>query len=211
MKKIGLCFFISCCAVSCYAQQWEVGGAAGGSFLPGVSATGSVGSATAGFKTGPTFGGYFGQNLYNHLSGEVRYEFMKSDLRLSSGGTEATFSGQAHLLHYDLIFHTNKAEARTQFFAAIGGGIKVFQGTGKEQAYQPLSQFGYFTRTRSLKPMASIGGGVKFALSEKIYMRVEARDFITMFPKEIITPAPGVKFGSLLHDIVPMIGISYEY
>ena len=32
-----------------------------------------------------------------------------------------------------------------------------------------------------------------------------------MFPKDLIAPAPGAKFGSLLHDFVPMVGISYEY
>jgi hypothetical protein len=34
---------------------------------------------------------------------------------------------------------------------------------------------------------------------------------VTPFPKEVITPAPGMKAGRLLHDIVPMVGISYEY
>jgi hypothetical protein len=45
-----------------------------------------------------------------------------------------------------------------QFFAAAGGGMRIFQGTGTEAAYQPLSQFGYFTKTRVVKPMASVGG-----------------------------------------------------
>jgi hypothetical protein len=210
MKAIGLTLWMAA-AVSCFAQQWELGGAAGAGFLPGVSVSSSYGSATAGFQAGPVFGAYFGQNLYKHVSGEVRYEFMKSDLKLSSGSTEATFSGQAHLLHYDILIHTNKPGARSQFFAAIGGGMKVFYGTGKEQAYQPLSQFGYFTKTHEIKGMASVGAGVKFALTEKMFMRIEARDFITAFPKDIIAPAPGAKFGSLLHDIVPMVGISYEY
>jgi hypothetical protein len=48
-------------------------------------------------------------------------------------------------------------------------------------------------------------------LSPRVYLRVEVRDFITTFPEEIIAPAPGAKFGSVLHQIVPMVGISYQY
>jgi hypothetical protein len=96
-------------------------------------------------------------------------------------------------------------------FAAIGGGLKVFRGTGKEAAYQPLSQFGYFTKTQALKPMASIGGGVKFYITRNVSLRTEFRDYITAFPKELIAPAPGAKFGSILHDFVPMAGLSYEF
>ena len=41
--------------------------------------------------------------------------------------------------------------------------MKIFQGTGTEEAYQPFSQFGYFTKTRALKPMGSVGGGMKYS------------------------------------------------
>src|SRR5258708_6392912 len=156
MKTIQLAILISTAAVSAFAQQWEFGGTAGAGFLPGVPVTSSVGSATTGFKTGPAFGVFVGQNLYPHLSGEIHYGFMLNNLKLSSGGTEATFPAQARLLYYDLIFHTPHSGSRTQLFAAVGGGAKIFLGTGKEQAYQPLTQFGYFTKTRPIKPMASV-------------------------------------------------------
>ena len=198
-------------AMCCFAQNWEVGASAGLSFLPGASVTSSLGPATAGFKSGVSCGGFIGQNLYRHLSGEVHYKFIKSDLRLQSGGTSASFSGVSHVVHYDLVFHTNREGSRTQYFAVAGGGLKVFRGTGTESAYQPLSQFGFFTKTQELKPMASVGGGVKFSLSPRLYLRAEVRDYITMFPKELLAPAPGAKFGGLLHDFVPTIGISYVY
>jgi hypothetical protein len=50
--------------------------------------------------------------------------------------------------HYDLIFKTTRTKGKVQLFAAVGGGMKVFRATGREAAYQPLSQFGYFTRTQ---------------------------------------------------------------
>jgi len=117
----------------------------------------------------------------------------------------------AHVLHYDIVWHTNRKESRSQYFAAVGGGVKIFRGTGTEASYQPLSQFGYFTKTQAIKPMGTVGVGVRYMLSPRVFLRTEVRDYVTLFPKELITPAPGTKYGSLLHDFVPMITISYEY
>ena len=192
-----------------FAQQWEFGGSAGGGFLNTVNANNSFGSATAGFQSGAAFGAFLGYNSSNHLGGELRYGYMQSDLKLSSGGQTATFAGQSHVVHYDLILHTHNNN-KVQLFAALGGGLKIFRATGVEHAVQPLSQFGYFTREQALKPMASVGGGVKFALSRRMYLRTEVRDYITAFPKDVLTPPAGTKYGTLLHDIVPMVGIGFE-
>jgi len=210
MKKIvNAAILLVTAAGICMAQTWEFGAVGGGSFLPGVPVSGPAGSATAGFQPGFTAGAFIGQNLYKHLSGEIRYEFTQNGLKLSNGGSSATFSAQEHAVHYDLLWHTAKKESPVQFFAAAGVGMKVFRGTGTEAAYQPLSQFGYFTRTQAVKPMASVGGGLKYQIGQRMYVRAEIRDFITPFPTQLITPAPGNKFGSLLHDIVPMVGIEY--
>jgi len=209
MKKLAISIlFLS---AACFGQQWEFGGAAGASFLPLVSVTSSAGSANAGFRPGVVAGVFLGQRLNNHISGEVHYTFFDNGLKLTSNGQTATFSGNAHAVYYDLLFKTNRrGESRTQLFAAVGGGMKIYRGTGKEQAYQPLSQFAYLTKTQKVEPMADFGGGVKFALTTHVSLRAEVRDFFTPFPKKLITPAPGAKIGSYLHDIVPMIGLSYE-
>src|ERR1035437_6798308 len=196
-------------AAASVAQQWEFGGVGGGGFLNSVPVSGGIGSATAGFQTGAALGGYVGVSQNKHIGGELRYAYVQSNLSLKSGG-EATFSGISHVVHYDLIFKTTRNNGKVQLFAAAGGGVKVFRGTGAEAAYQPLSQFGYFTKTQAMKPMASVGGGVKFALTKRVFLRTEFRDYITAFPKEIITPAPGTKYGSLLHDFVPMVGLGFQ-
>ena len=201
---------LTAAAALTFAQQWEFGGSGGAGFLNSVPVSGGIGSATAGFQSGAALGGYIGYSQYKHIGGELRYAYLQSNLRLKSGGSEATFSGMSHVIHYDLIFKTTRNKGRVQLFAAAGGGMKAFHATGKEAAYQPLSQFGYFTRTQTMKPMASVGGGVKFALSRKVFLRTEVRDYITAFPKEIITPAPGTKYGTLLHDFVPMVGLGFE-
>jgi hypothetical protein len=211
MRTIQLSILLLAAAgTTCFAQNWEFGGGAGAGFLPGVSVTGTAGSATAGFQSGVSAGAFFGQNLYNHFSGEIHYAYLQSNLRLQSGGTEATFSGNAHVVHYDFVYHTNKKGSRTQYYVGVGAGLKVFRGTGTEQAYQPLSQFGYFTKTQALKPMGTFAVGVRYALRPKVFLRTEFRDYVTAFPQAIITPAPGTKYGSLLHDFVPMVTLSYE-
>ncbi len=197
-------------AAGCLAQQWEFGGSGGVGFLNSVSVATPQASATAGFQTGAAFGAFFGQNLYSHFSGEAHYGFFESNLKLSSGGQTVSFSGNAHVLHYDFVAHTNR-ESRTQFFAAVGGGMKIFDGTGQEEAYQPLSQFGYFTQTHSIKPMADFGAGIRYSLTAHLSLRLEFRDYLTPFPTAVLTPAPGAKFGSILNDIVPMVGLSYQY
>jgi hypothetical protein len=195
-----------------YAQQWEIGGNVGGSFVPGVNVSGPTGSATAGFQTGVVAGAWIGQSISKHIGGEIRYNFMQSNLKLASGGTSTSFSGNSHALYYDLLIRTtHHKESRAEIFGAVGGGMKIFRGTGKEQAFQPLSQFAYLTKTQTVKPMLSVGGGVKFRLSPHMTLRTEVRDFFTPFPKEVITPAPGAKIGSMMHNIVPMVGVSYEY
>jgi len=213
MRTLGLSILLlAAAAATCGAQQWEVGGlGGGGGFLSSVAVAGPIGSATAGFQTGAAFGAFLGHNTYSHIGGELRYAYLQSNLQLSSSGSSVSFTGMAHVVHYDLILRTTRKNSPVQLFAAIGGGLKVFRGTGKEAAYQPLSQFGYFTKTQALKPMASVGGGVKFYITRNVCLRTEFRDYITAFPKELIAPAPGAKFGSILHDFVPMAGLSYEF
>src|SRR5580658_1399042 len=211
MRSLILSVVILAAATAAFAQQWEFGAEGGGSLLSNVSASGPAGNATVGFAPGAAFSVFFGENLYSHLTGEIRYEYLQSDLRLSSGGQTAQFTGMAQAVHFDMLYHTNRKESRTQFFASLGGGVKVFRGTGAPEAYQALSQIGYFTRTQVIKPMVSVGGGLTFQLAPRIFLRAEVRDFITAFPTELITPAPGMKFGSLLNDIVPLVGITYVH
>jgi hypothetical protein len=211
MRSLILSVVILAAATAAFAQQWEFGAAGGGSLLSDVSVSGSAGKATAGFAPGAAFGAFFGENLYPHVTGELHYEYLQSDLRLSSGGQTAQFTGAAHAVHFDILYHTNRKESRAHFFAALGGGMKLFRGTGAPEAYQPLSQIGYFTKTQAVKPMVTVGVGLTYQLAPKIFLRAEVRDFITAFPTQLITPAPGMKFGSMLNDIVPLVGISYVY
>jgi hypothetical protein len=59
--------------------------------------------------------------------------------------------------------------------------------------------------------MGDFGGGVRFSLSKHVFMRVEVRDFVTAFPTQVLMPPANAKYGSILHDIVPMAGLSYLF
>jgi hypothetical protein len=211
IQTAGLFLFAIGLAGVTRAQEWEIGGIGGAGFMNGLSVTGNGGSATTGFKSGVAFGAFVGSNLYPHLSGEIRYTYQMSDLKLSGSGNEVTFTGVSHAIHYDFVYHPANKRGKMQPFVAAGAGVKLYRGTGKEQAYQPLSRFAYLTKTEDLRPLISAGAGIKYRISDHMIFRAEIRDYITPFPNKVITPAPGAKVSGWLQDFVPMFGLSFVF
>jgi len=191
------------------AQQFEIGALGGGGFLNGVPIQGAPASVSAGFSPGPAAGIVFGHDRYARWSGEIRYLFEERDPRLTAGGVSASFSGQAHVLQYDMAFHIRPRKERLQPYLTVGGGIKVFRGTGAETAYRPLMQYGYLTQTTEWKPMLAIGGGLKYRLGARLVARVDFQNQITRFPQKVIAPAPGMTLGGWLMDFIPTVGLSW--
>ncbi|MFB3775984.1 MAG: hypothetical protein ACE141_00200 [Bryobacteraceae bacterium] len=191
----------------CLAQSWEAGGAAGGGYAPGVTASNLTGEATAGLAASPAFGAYIGQDISSRLGGEIRYLFRPADLKLASGGTRVVFGGQSHLVHYDLVIYGKPADSKARPFLTGGAGVRLSRGTGQESSYQPLWEYALLTRTRQAQPVVSLGGGFKVKLSRKYVLRAEIRDYASPFPREVISPAAGAKISGWLHDIVPLVGI----
>ncbi|MGH7752070.1 MAG: hypothetical protein ACREN5_04575, partial [Gemmatimonadales bacterium] len=110
----------------------------------GVSSGPTVGSI--GFQPGPSFGAFIGQTGSGRFGGEIRYLYAMNDLKLSSGGTETEFSGRSHIVNYDLLIYATKRDSRIRPYLAGGGGVKVYQGTGTEQPFQPLSNLALLTK-----------------------------------------------------------------
>jgi len=167
--------------------------------------TGSVG-----FTPGPGAGAFFGQDMHEHVGGEIRYLFSRNNQKLSSGGTSTEFASRSHIVNYDLLIYLSGRDARVRPYVAGGGGLKVYQGTGVEQAFQPLSNLALLTRTREALPTVDFGGGVKVGLSRGATLRVEFRDYITKVPK-IFEPSPGAKISGLLHHWLPAVGVSWRF
>lgn len=211
MKRLRILTIFFLLATLALAQQWELGVSGGLGYSRNPAVTTASGSGKAGFKYGLTAGAVAGHDMYERLSGEMRYLYRVSDLKVTGGGEQASFHGEAHLVHYDVLYHTADRDARVRPFLAGGGGLKVYRGTGGERAYQPASRFALLTRTQELKPLVSAGGGVKVAISESLHLRLEIRDYITPFPKEVVAPAPGARIKGWLHDFVPSVGISVKF
>ena len=192
------------------AQSWEVGGGVGGGFYTSRDVTSSGGgSASAKLQTGLAGGAWLGNNIQAHWSGELRYEYQMGDLALSSGGTTATLGAHTQQFHYDLLWHATSTESRIRPYVGAGAGIKLYQGTGAQVTYQPLSNYALLTQQQDLTALVSVGAGVKFQLAPHVQLRLDVHDYLTPFPKNVITPNVGSKVGGWLMDFVPMVGISY--
>jgi opacity protein-like surface antigen len=214
-KSLTICVFavaLSLISGVAMAQEWELGGMASYAFFKNQSLLSPDGPASAGFKPGPAFGGVVGYNApHRWIGGEFRYTYQDTPLKVSAAGSEATFGGRSHLIHYDVLIHAPQHRSRLQPFAAIGGGMAVYRGTGDEQAYQPLSNYAILTHTQDVKPLISVGAGVKYQISPRLSFRAEFRDYITPFPTKVITPIPGNTVGGWLNNFVPMFGLSYIF
>ncbi len=206
-------FLLSLGAVApdCSAQKWEIGVLGGGSINNSVSVSSPAGNGDVGFKSGPAVGAFFGSSG-RKWGGELRYEYLPGDLKVSSGGTEATYSGMAHAIHYDAIYHFASTEAAIRPFVSGGGGVKIFEGTGNPVAAgQQLSGLALLTHTYETKGLATVGGGIKAKIGSRMIFRVEVQDFITPFPRKVIAPAPGAKISGILHDIVFTAGLGIMF
>ena len=199
-------------ASSAWCQKWEFGGAAGAGFYTSQTVTNSTaGNANAKIGAGLTASAWLANNTSDRWSGELRYDFQRGALGLSSGGASASFGAQSHAIHYDVHLHFAPREASIRPFVSFGGGMKMFQGTGQEVTAQPLSRIALLTKTTDLRPVVSVGAGVKARLGERWNLRAGVWDFFSPFPGKVIAPNAGSSVGGLVHDFVPMIGISYIF
>ena len=193
------------------AQKWEVGVGGGGNFYTSQTFTSPAGSADAKLANGIAVSAWLGNNSSKLIGGELRYDYEQSDLKLSSGGTNVSFGAHTNAVHYDFVLNFAGKESGVAPFVAAGAGIKVYTGTGTEQAFQPLSNIALLTKTSQFKPLVSVGAGVKFHVARAVQFRVEIHDYLTPFPKDVIAPTTTSKVGGWLSDFVAMAGLSFTF
>lgn len=193
--------------------QYEFGVAAGYSFYNSQTITNSRtnSSVSAGLAGGSDGAFWVGHNMYNRVSGELRYDFGWNSLKLSSGGTKVNFGAQSHAVHYDFLLYTKGGRAKVRPYLVGGAGIKVFDGRGTERSFQPLGDVAVLTRTRDLRPLASFGGGVRIQSNQRTTLRIEVRDHLTPFPDQVITPITEGSAPSWLHNFVVLFGASWAF
>lgn len=210
LPAVSLVAAVAAFAGAAQAQNWEIGALAVASAYRDTDVRTGSRSGSIGFHPGAAGGLLLGQNINGRVGGELRYIFARNDLRLQSAGTEAEFPGQSHTLHYDLVAYSADRDARIRFYAAGGGGLKVYQGTGNELAFQPLSNLALLTKTREAMGVVDFGGAIKFRFSANKVFRAEVRDYITEVPK-VFVPAPGAGFNGLFHQWTPTFGFSWTF
>jgi hypothetical protein len=210
IRRFGI-VFLSIALPALAQEQWELGVAAGYGFYKNVTVTNAAGKASAGFEPGLAFGMVAGNEVNRWLGGEARYLYRANDLKVSSGGTKAQFDGESHVLNYDFIFHLARRPAAVRPFLAVGAGVKIYRGMGREMPFQPLNNFAVLSRAVQIAPLVSVGGGVKVQLNQLLTLRVEARDFASTFPDEVVAPRPAARARGWLHDIVPLVGLSFRF
>ena len=208
----GVCVALTL-ASACMGQEheWEVGAAGGFGFMRNATINNPTGSDSAGFDNRFAAGVVIGQDRYQHFGGEVRYTFRDNDLVLKGAGQKVNMDGNSHLVHYDLLYYALGKISSIRPFAAAGGGVRLFGGTGHEYINQPFADFALLTRTTQVKPLISVGGGVKVSVTTHTAVRVDFRDYISPFPENLFVTAPGAKIRGWLNDFVPLVGVSYVF
>ena len=198
-------------APAALAQQWEVGGGAGGSIYLSHDVKNGGATAQTGIETNLAASVWLDENSQGHWGGEVRYDYERGDFKVTSGATAASFGAESHAMHYDFLALSGSRGSRARVFVAGGAGVKIYRGTGAEQPFQPLSQFVLLTKTTDLRALVSVGAGLKWQISHAVQIRLEVHDYMTPFPTEVITPNLNSSVGGWLHNVVPMGGISYTF
>jgi outer membrane protein W len=195
-----------------FAQKWEVGFGAGGSFLTSQTVTNPAGNAEATRNPGVALSAWLDNNIGSGIfGGELRYDYEMGDLKLSSGGTSTTFGSRSNAVHYDFLYNFSSSEAAVRPYVLAGGGVKWYSGSGTEQVYQPLSNIAVFSDVRDLRAMASVGAGVKFNIAKSTLLRLEVHDYLTPFPSKLIAPVSGSSVSGWLQDFVVSAGISFTF
>jgi hypothetical protein len=199
-------------APAAFAQKWEVGAGAGGSFLTSDTLSNPVGNADATRDFGVALSAWLDNNIGSGLfGGELGYDHENGDLKLSSGSTKVTFASQSNAAHYDFVYNFTSSESTVRPYMVAGGGVKWYSGTGTEQVYQPLSNIAIFSDVRDRRPLVSVGAGVKFHIARSVLLRLEVHDYLTPFPSTLIAPSPGSSVGGWLNDLVAQVGIGFGF
>jgi hypothetical protein len=195
-----------------FAQKWEVGFGVGGSFLTSDTIDSPAGNASATRNPGIAESVWLDNTIGSGLfGGELRYDHENGDLKLSSGGTSTTFGSQSNAIHYDFNVNFASSEAAIRPFVEAGGGVKWYSGTGTEQVVQPLSNIAVFSDVRDMRPLISVGAGIKFNVAKSTLLRIEVHDYLTPFPSTLIAPVTGNNVSGWLQDFVVSAGLSFAF
>lgn len=208
---VGKLVLFGLCVSACFAQQYEIGGAIGYGWYRNGTIFGPGASATAGIRNRFAAGAIVGEDLYQHISGEVRYMYHDGHPFLQSGGVKTDVQGESHTFTYDVLIHAAPREARLRPFVAAGAGAKDYVISGPAPRQTVFPGLGSITTRDEWKFVASVGGGIKFRLAQHLLLRADFRDYLSAFPKRQLAPAAGNTARGIFQQFTPMFGVSYFF
>jgi opacity protein-like surface antigen len=195
----------------CWAQNYEFGGTIG----YGVYHDGTIfapdAEIQAGIRNRFAAGVVLGEDLYDYVSGEIRYLYQDGHPFLMGDGVRTDIQGQSHALTYDLLFHFRNRSHKFRPFLAGGLGAKDYVIAGPAPSPQPVPNIAILTTTDEWKFATAVGGGVKFRVQEHVLLRLDFLDYITTFPKQQIMPAPTNTARGIFEQFTPLFGVSYSF
>jgi hypothetical protein len=197
----------------CLAQKWEVGAAAGYGFYDNATIGNSVAgvSASAGFHPGFALGAFLGENMYEHVGGEVRYLFLWGAPELQFQGTRATMNGYTNLVVYDVVVHIKSRDSKLRPFLAGGAGVKVFTGTSTQFLTQPLQEFAVLRTGTDVEPAISAGGGLKYRAARRLLLRADFRVYMSPLPNQLFRTTRLQEIRGWVYNFVPQVGVGYTF
>jgi hypothetical protein len=193
------------------AQNWEIGGGAGYGVYRNATISGPAGSADAGIRNAYSVTGVVGEDLFEHLSGDIRYLYQAGNMFLQSGSARGEVSGYSHTFTYDALLHLNPRKSRFRPFAALGAGAKYFGTSGNTPKPQPAPAIAGLTTQSQWEPVFDFGGGVKYRVTDHLVVRGDVRDYISIFPNRLFVPTGGAKQSGVLQQFTPLFGVGYTF
>lgn len=185
--------------------QLEVQGFAGGSFavsnLSNGFFWGDVQFTSAKMEDGFIVGGSAGVR-YGPLQLEGGVTYWPSTQVLlypmeGVRGTELSVSARSNVLLAggSLLYNFQLRESLIEPFLAAGAGVKKYTAEGDLADELFVS---------AIKPMWSVGAGARFPISPTASLRIEARDYMSMFDFEVQGEGD-----TLQHDVMATVGVSF--
>jgi outer membrane protein W len=198
-------------AAAASAQTFEVGAAVGTGIYRDATVTSASGTAQAGMDNGIAPGVVVCDNMFEHVSGEFRYLYQPGQPFVSQGAVKGSMPGNSHTFVYDTLLHVRGRDRRIRPYAAIGVGVKGYLTPGPAPSPEPLPKVAALLAKNQWSLVGSVGGGIKVKVQEHIVLRFDIRDYVTQFPKNQISAAPGASVSGLLQQITPMGGVGIVF
>jgi hypothetical protein len=180
-------------------------------FYRNGSVTGAAGTQEAGITDRFVAGGVLCEDLFEHFSGEVRYLYGDGHPFLSMPGFRTDMDGRTHTLTYDALLHFRRRAQRLRPFLAAGIGGKGYEATGPASSPRSAPQIGGLVHATQWTVVGDFGAGVKYRLHKNAVVRVEFRDYITPLPDKLIVAQRNAITSGILHQLTPLVGLSYSF